>query len=138
MYSVQKYKLELKSKDDTYTTCRIGGLKNAYTQVGNPSGELMSFGGAVGLLKNSEYKGYCNLCMSYHTHNSDNLPAPGYIVEFSPLYNEYGAQILVEYDRDEVFACIDRGYKNYDSGKIEDATITFWNHGAFTEFEEKR
>jgi hypothetical protein len=30
MDDVAKYKLELKSKDETYTRCRIGGLDMAY------------------------------------------------------------------------------------------------------------
>jgi len=132
MDGIAKYKLELKSKDETYTRCRIGGLKNAYYKSYND--KLETFGGAVGLLKNAEHKGYCNLCASYHTNNSENLPSPGYTVEFSPLYNEYGKMILVEYDRDEVFACVDRGIENYDKRCIEDAVLCFWNNGAFREF----
>ena len=132
MNDIAKYKLELKSKDETYTRCRIGGLKNAYYKSGNDKLEI--FGGAVGLLKNAEYKGYCNLCISHHTNNCENLPSPGYTVEFSPLYNEYGQMILVEYDRDEVFACVDRGMKNYDKRCFEDAELCFWNNGAFREF----
>ena len=132
MDNIAKYKLELKSKDETYARCWIGGLKNAYYKSGND--KLETFGGAVGLLKNAEYKGYCNLCMSHHTNNSENLPSPGYTVEFSPLYNEYGQMILVEYDRDEVFACVDRGIENYDKRCIEDAVLCFWNNGTFREF----
>ena len=132
MNDIAKYKLELKSKDETYTRCWIDGLKNAYYKSGND--KLETFGGAVGLLKNAEYKGYCNLCISHHTNNRENLPSPGYTVEFSPLYNEYGQMILVEYDRDEVFACVDRGMKNYDKRCFEDAELCFWNNGAFREF----
>ena len=132
MNDIAKYKLELKSKDETYTRCWIDGLKNAYYKSGNDKLEI--FGGAVGLLKNAEYKGYCNLCISHHTNNCENLPSPGYTVEFSPLYNEYGQMILVEYDRDEVFACVDRGMKNYDKRCFEDAELCFWNNGAFREF----
>ena len=132
MDNIAKYKLELKSKDETYTRCWIDGLKNAYYKSGNDKLEI--FGGAVGLLKNAEYKGYCNLCISHHTNNRENLPSPGYTVEFSPLYNEYGQMILVEYDRDEVFACVDRGMKNYDKRCFEDAELCFWNNGVFREF----
>ena len=132
MNDIAKYKLELKSKDETYTRCWIDGLKNAYYKSGNDKLEI--FGGVVGLLKNAEYKGYCNLCISHHTNNCENLPSPGYTVEFSPLYNEYGQMILVEYDRDEVFACVDRGMKNYDKRCFEDAELCFWNNGAFREF----
>ena len=132
MDNIAKYKLELKSKDETYTRCWIDGLKNAYYKSGHDKLEL--FGGAAGLLNHAEYKGYCNLCISHHTNNCENLPSPGYTVEFSPLYNEYGQMILVEYDRDEVFACVDRGMKNSDKRCFEDAELCFWNNGAFREF----
>ena len=138
MDNVAKYKLKPIKEDETYTACRIVGLKNAYHKSYN--GELEDYGGACGLVKNAEHKGYCNLCMTYHSLNDEkvgrtNLPDPVYVVEFSPLYNESGQMILIEYDRDEVFCIIDRGgYQDYDTKKIVDADITFWKHGAFTEF----
>ena len=146
MDDVAKYELELEKRDDKYSDCRIGGLKMAYYKDHN--GNLESFGGAVGLLKNEDYKGYCNLCMTYHSFNDDkvgdnNLPGPVYVVEFSPLYNEYGQLILVKYDRDEIFATIDRGgYKDYYDAedfskyRVADAELTLWRNGAFTEFKK--
>lgn len=136
MNKVAKYKLELTKKDEKYSNYNIVGLKKAYYKSGD---KLESFGGSCGLLKNGNYKGYSYLCMTYHKMESDELPEPGYIVEFSPLYNENDEMILIEYNGDEVFTVIDRGgYKeSWDSDKIVDATLTFWNNGAFTEFDEK-
>ena len=136
MNDIAKYKLELISKDDTYTKCRIGGLKNAYYKCEWKNDKLETFGGICGLLKNEEYKGYCNLCMTYHKNKSDELPAPGYIVEFSPLYNELGQMILIEYDRDEICTSLDRGGypKSWNDSTLRDAELTFWNNGTFEEF----
>ena len=134
---VAKYKLKLKGKDETYTRYSIEGLKMAYHKKCYEN-DRNDFGGACGLLKNSDYPGYCVLCMTYHKMESDEFPEPGYIVEFSPLYNENMEVILIEYDKDEVFTCIDRGgYKDYDTGKIVDATLTVWNNGAFNEFTKE-
>ena len=139
MDDVAKYKLEIKSKDDTYTRCRIGGLKKAYYKWDWKNDKLEDFSGCAGLIRSKEYKGYCILCMTYHSHKSYDLPKPAYMVEFSPLYNEYGQMILVEYDKDVLFCSVDRGgYKeNWDSDTIVDATLTFWNNGTFEEFLEK-
>lgn len=139
MDDIAKYKLELISIDDTYKRCRVSGLKKAYYKCSYKNDELEDFGGACGLIRNSEYKGYCNLCSVYHSNKTDNLPEPGYTVEFSPLYNEYGQMILIEYDQDVLYCSIDRGgYKeNWDSDKIVDARITFWVNGTFTEFKNE-
>ena len=132
-----KYKLERISKDETYTRYYIKGLKKAYYRS-ELKGEcqLEDFGGACGLIKSAKHKGYCVLCMTYHKMESDELPRPGYMVEFSPLYDEFGRIILIKYDRDEVFTSIDRGgyKKSWDSDEIVDATLTTWNNGAFEEF----
>ena len=137
MDDIAKYKLELIGKDDTYTRCRVGGLKKAYYKSNFKKDKLESFGGICGLLRNAEYKGYCNLCMTYHKFKSDELPAPGYIIEFSPLYNELGQLILIEYDKDDVCASIDRGYKDYNTNKMTDCELTFWNNGTFKEFNKE-
>lgn len=78
--------------------------------------------------------------MTYHKMESDELPEPGYMVEFSPLYDEQGRAILIKYNRDEVFTSIDRGgyRKSYDSDEIELATLTIWNSGAFEGWCEKK
>ena len=57
MDDVAKYEIELKSKDDKYTTVRIGGLKKAYFKDGD--GNLLGFGGICGLIKNKDHEGYC-------------------------------------------------------------------------------
>ena len=139
MNDIAKYSLELKNKDEDYTRCRIAGLQKAYYKCDWKKGKLEDFGGAAGLIRSKEYKGYCFLCMTYHSHKSDELPKPAYIVEFSPLYNELGQMILIEYDHDVLFCSVDRGgYKeNWDSNKIVDATLTFWNDGTFEKFLEK-
>ena len=64
------------------------------------------------------------------------MPAPGYIVEFSPLYNELGQMILIEYDRDEICTSLDRGGypKSWNDSTLRDAELTFWNNGTFEEF----
>ena len=137
MNDVAKYEIELKSKDNKYTTVRIGGLKMAYYKDGD--GKLFSFGGICALIRNKEYEGYCNLCMSYHSFKSVDLPKPGYIVEFSPLYNVCGQMILIKYDHDDICAHIDRGgYRDYHNNEIADASLTFFNHGCFTEFNKEK
>ena len=49
MNDVAKYKLELKSKDETYTRCRIGGLDMAYYKCEWNNNKLETFGGICGL-----------------------------------------------------------------------------------------
>jgi hypothetical protein len=100
-------------------------------------GKMEDFGGACGLLKNSEHPGYCNLCMTYHSYKSDELLSPGYIVEFSPLCDQNGQEILIRYDHDEVYASIDRGYKDYATGEFVDCMLTVWKHGTFVGFINK-
>lgn len=140
MNKVAKYELKLKKESDKYLDFTIVGLKKAYYRPDYKPNEFKSFGGGAGLLRNEKYKGYCNLCITYHSMNDDkvgntNLPKPTYVVEFSPLYNENGELILIKHDSDDVFVSIDRGgYKDYDTGEIVDANIIFWKHGTFTEF----
>lgn len=132
MNDVKKYKLELVTTDDTYIKCRIGELKQAYYK--DYSGNLAIFNGACGLLRNEEYKGYCNLCAVYHSNESEHF-SNGYTVEFAPLYNEQGQLILIEYDADVTFASVDGGWYDYDlKDIIREARITFWKYGTFTEF----
>lgn len=139
MINFSKYKLEQISKDETYTRYYIKGLKKAYYRLElKDEGQLEDFGGACGLIKSAKHEGYCILCMTYHKMESDELPGPGYMIEFSPLYDESGKIILIEYDRDEIFTSIDRGgyRKSWDSEEIVDATLTTWNNGAFEEWTE--
>lgn len=148
MNTVKKYRLVRKKDEGKYRDYTIKGLQMAYYKPDWGNGKLESFGGGCGLLKNENYPGYCNLCMTYHSFNEDkvgnnNLPGPVYVVEFSPLYNEHGQLILVKHDRDEVFASIDRGgYKDYYDAedfskyRVVDAELTLWRNGTFTEFKK--
>ena len=140
MKKFAKYSLKKISEDETYTRYEVKGLEKAYYRSVVKDGVLEDFGGGCGLLKNSKHKGYCNLCMTYHKMESDELPEPGYMIEFSPLYDKLGRAILIKYDRDEVFTSIDRGgyRKSYDSDEIELATLTIWNNGAFEGWCEKK
>ena len=137
MNNIAKYSLELNSKDDTYTRYRITGLKMTYYKCDWKNDKLETFGGICGLIRSKEYKGYCILCMTYHSHKSDELSKPAYIVEFSPLYNEYGQMILIEYNHDDLCTVIDRGYKDYNTNDWVNCELTFWNNGTFEEFLEK-
>lgn len=135
---VAKYPLNLFKQDDTYTRYHIDGLKMAYFKTWwNKEEKLESFGGCGGLLKVPEYPGFCVLCMTYHTPASHDFGTPGYIVEFSPLYNEDGEVILVEYDHDDVTVFIDRGYDFNYKNEHYDAEICFLNHGGTVDFEDK-
>jgi len=140
MRKFAKYDLKQVSKDKTYTRYEIKDLKKAYYKSEIKNGALEDFGGVCGLLKNSKYKGYCNLCMTYHKMESDELPGPGYRIEFSPLYDEFGRTILIKYDRDEILTSIDRGgyMRSYDSYDIVPAILTVWNNGAFEGWYEKK
>lgn len=129
-----KYRLELDKVDWTYVRYHIKNLKMSYYK--NYEDKLETFGGASGLLKNSEHPGYCNLCMTYHKYESDELPKPAYIVEFSPLYNEQGQQILIRYEHDEMMTSIDRGYKDYETNQVTDCGFTIWKHGTFEGFND--
>lgn len=132
MDDICKYKLELKSDDGEYIRCRIGGLKEInFDKEGKYD---WHFSGACCLIKNSEYKGYCNLCIVYHSKGCEQFE-DGYTIQFAPLYNEFGQKILLEYDKDESYASIHGGgFKDYDTGKIRDAELTLWKYGTFTEF----
>ena len=136
MNNVAKYKLELISKDDKYTKCRICCLDMAYYKC-SYNNELQSVGGICGLLRCKEYPGYCFLCMTYHKHKSGEFNMPNYIVDFSPLYNKEGQMILIEYPHDDICTSIDRGYKDYLANKWVDCQLTFWNNGCFDEFINK-
>lgn len=84
MDDVAKYKLELKSKDETYTRCRIAGLDMAYMKCSwskNPD-QLETFGGICGLIRCKEYPGYCFLCMTYHKQEDGEFAMPNYIIDF--------------------------------------------------------
>jgi len=128
MKKVAKYKLELISKDDEYTRCRINKLDMAYYKC-DYNGELQSFGGICGLFRSKEHQGYCFLCMTYHKYKSGEFSEPNYILDFSPLYNSKGQMILVEYPHDDICTSIYRGYKDYDTDKWVDCELTFWNNG---------
>ena len=134
MEKVRKYKLVLKQTDGIYIRYAIDGLKNAYYK--KYDSKLDTFAGGCGLVKNEKFPGYCNLCMTYHTHSTDgdNLPDPVYMVEFSPLFNEDGEMILIRHNSDELFASVDRGYKNYVTGEMADCGLTMWRHGMFDGF----
>ena len=131
MDDICKYKLELKSDDGENIRCRIGGLKQIKC---NKEGIGWDFNGACCLIKNYEYKGYCNLCIVYRSTGCEQFEN-GYTIQFAPLYNEVGQMILVEYDKVESYACVNSGgFKDYDTGEIGDAELTLWKYGTFTEF----
>ena len=137
MDDVAKYKLELISKDDEYTRCRIGGLDMAYYKCEWHDDKLETFGGICGLIRCKEYPGYCFLCMTYHKQKNGEFAMPNYIIDFSPLYNKEGQMILIEYDHDDICTVIDKGYKDYMTNKWVDCELTFWNHGCFYEFRKR-
>lgn len=132
MDDVRKYKLELESKDDEYTHCRIGELHQIYFDKDRQECTT-KFNGAVALIRNAEYKGYCNLCMVYHSIGSEEF-SNGYTIQIAPLYNEFGQMILLEYDRDDSYCAVECGQKDYNTGQYSDCTLTLWNHGTFHEF----
>ncbi len=101
-----KYDLKKKSKDEHGVTFEITNLCMVYNKRHIP------FCGSCGLLKHSEFPGYCILCATYHTNRGWDLDEPAYTVEFSPYYNEDGKVILVKYDHEETFAILDNGYHN--------------------------
>ena len=74
MNDIAKYSLELKNKDEDYTRYHIVGLQKAYYKYDWDKGKLEDFGGAAGLIRSEKYKGYCILCMTYHSHESNELP----------------------------------------------------------------
>ena len=133
MAKVAKYELvHVKDVNDgELSVYDIKGLKNAWyvPTWGSPK---QTFGGSAGLLKTNDYPGYCILCMTYHTPAKHDLPGPGYIVEFCPLYNHEGEMILIKYDCDETFVSVDRGYF---VGETEHyATLTVYTHGPAVTF----
>jgi hypothetical protein len=142
MNKVAKYKLEFKRDRGKYIDFNILGLKKVYYRPDWNPGRLESYAGGAGLLKNSDYDGYCSLCMTYTSKDDEkvgyvNLPKPVFVVEYSPLYNENGELILIEHDHDEMFVSVDRGgYKDYETNKIVDAELTLYRYGTFTEFNK--
>ena len=130
----KKYRLKKIKKDETYTRCSVVGLKMAYYK--DYKNTLVTFGGICGLLRSEKHKGYCYLCMTYHKDESNELPEPAYMVEFSPLYNEKGEVILIKYGYDDMCTSIDRGVLNFETREVEDCMFTFWNHGTFDGFKE--
>lgn len=137
MNNIEKYKLELIKEDDTYITYRICDLQNAYYKCEWNNDKLETFGGICGLIRNKDYKGYCNLCMTYHKNKSVELPEPSYIVEFSPLYNKDEKLILIEYDKDDICTSLNRGGFpiSWDNPTLKDAELIIWRNGTFNEFK---
>lgn len=144
MNEVTKYEIKLISKDDNYTKYNIISLKEVFykstkldeNDTKYTTDTFLKFNGVCGLLRNSEYKGYCNLCMAYHKNKPDEFPKPSYSVEFHPLYNELGQMILIKYNYDDIFTVIDNGIKNYKTDELSDCVLTFWNNGIFNEFNQ--
>ena len=132
MEKIRKYKLVLYDTDETYIMYRIDGLKNVYYK--KYDSKLETFGGICGLVRNSRFPGYCNLCMTFHSTDGDNLPDPVYKVEFSPLFNKDGEMILIRHNSDELCASINRGYMDYDTREFVDCGLTLWRHGTFDGF----
>jgi hypothetical protein len=131
MEKVRKYRLVLKQTDGIYIRYAIDGLKMAFYK--NYDSKLETFGGGCGLVRNSRFPGYCNLCMTFHSKASNHFEN-GYTVEFSPLFNKDGEMILIRHNSDELYAYADRGYMDYDTREFVDCELTMWRHGLFEGF----
>lgn len=126
MNTIAKYELELSGKNDKYTTCRIGDIQKIYCDEESN----MIFHGACALLKNPDYPGYCTLTIVHHSKRDDEFKN-GYLIQFAPLYNEYGQVILIKYDHDDNYCSIS---SDVDSKKV---FITFFNNGVVNYFTDK-
>ena len=125
MEPVAKYKLSYVKhfgENNQYTKYAIEGLVNAYYKVRE---RQETFGGVCGLLKSGKYEGYCYLCETYTKTELYEIPEPGVTIEFSPLLNEKGERILIEWPYDVRILFIDRGYTEYDNGTVKYATLDF-------------
>lgn len=135
MNKVAKYQLKFKKNYEDFKDYWIKGLTGIYCK--DDWFQVHTYNGAAGLLKTPSYPGYCVLCQVYHSNKSDELPAPGHTIEFSPLYNKNGEIILLKYDSDVSFASVDsNGHNDYDTGLPVESVISFWNNGTFTEFTD--
>lgn len=121
-----KYDLKKKSKDEHGVTFEITNLCMAYNKRHVP------FCGSCGLLKHSEFPGYCILCATYHTNRGWDLDEPAYTVEFSPYYDNEGKVILVKYDHDETFGILD----SYEDERF--CSLKFYNHGTDLTFLDEK
>lgn len=130
---VKKFELEFEcnyGKNNEYSRYKIVGLKRAYYGLG----ETDFADGASGLLKQEKYPGYCQLCLVFHTEDSENF-GNGYTVEFTPLLTKEGERILIKYDHDCCMCSVETGQIDYEEyyntgiKKWSDVTLTFFNKG---------
>ena len=111
---------------EEYTYFTIKDLKRLYVNKNHKYD--YEFNGAACLIKNANHPGYCNLCIVYSKHGSDEFEN-GFTITFAPLYNENGEMVFVKYPHDATFCSThSRNYKG------EDTEIVFWNNGVFEGF----
>lgn len=118
--------IKKESTDNEYSYYTIVGLNRLFCRKNHKHD--YEFNGAACLVKNANHPGYCNLCIVYSKHGSDEFE-DGYTVTFAPLYNEDGNIVLIKYDHDSMFCSVhSRHYKG------ENIEIVFWNNGVFEGF----
>lgn len=131
---VKKYKLKQFHKDNEYTRYLVPGLHRIYHKYSD--GKLDAIGGAVALLKNPDYPGYCMLMYCYC-----EVEGSEYNIRFTPVYNEKGERVLINYQHESVF-CVFSSYYNsvtWDENdkpirkKDEDGELCFINNGVHKE-----
>jgi hypothetical protein len=128
--NIAKYNIKYLSCADKYKTYIIDGLKNIYH--GQITNYKNLFNGASCLIRNKKYKGYCNLCIVYHSDESDIFDN-GYSIHFAPLYDENGNIILIKYESDDIFVTVHCGRQN-GPWEYNDAKLTFFINGTFDKF----
>jgi hypothetical protein len=130
---VEKYNIKQFLKDDKYTRYLVPGLNRIYHKYGN--GELTAIDGAVALLKNPDYPGYCMLMYCYCEVENGNE----FNIRFTPAYTRNGERVLIKYPHDCTFCVFTKYYhdcfdKNDDHIMRDlDGELCFINDGVHSE-----
>lgn len=118
--------IKKESTDKEYIYYTIVGLNRLFCRKNHEYD--YEFNGAACLVKNANHPGYCNLCIVYSKHGSDEFE-DGHTITFAPLYDEDGNIVLVKYDHDSMFCSThSRHYKG------ENIELVFWKNGVFEGF----
>lgn len=118
--------IKKESTDKEYIYYTIVGLNKLFCRKNHEYD--YEFNGAACLVKNANHPGYCNLCIVYSKHGSDEFEG-GHTITFAPLYDEAGNIVLVKYEHDSMFCSAhSRHYKK------ENIELVFWKNGVFEGF----
>lgn len=125
---IKKYDLKIISQDDINKKYEIVGLKEGRSIYGQPTS------GGCGMIKNANHPGYVTLMYVYHKFDHDDHT---YHVDFYPMYDEEGNQIVVKFNHDVLFAILSNNREYINNGKtIDTCMLSIPRYGVVTDYKD--